>query len=240
MNKLIIAFLLLTNIQTGFALTVDGSSFKEFVSVEFVAEQGSKRKMDDFVKIVKRNPTATIVISMDTDGDGLLEKYFFKPGKDDNCDFTGRDNDCDGLIVVDKETTATAVVNKSAIDRTPQSGLPTGKRQHLLISQDQAGVDSFNGSVFMNSVKESVQSKKIVIRNQYESMEIRFKEPNSFIVNSFRKGWDGTVKGGSKVVEISLIENEKIISTIKIQLQNSKGKIESCDGSHLCGKTDHL
>lgn len=230
------------------ALTIDSSGSiipkKPNIKLEFEIDPIKESERSAFESAAKKQAKGSIIALLDIDGDDIPEKFVIRPGKDNDCDFTGRDNDCDGLITTASSTTAESDIVQTRIDRnSPASGQATGKRGHRMMTQTQIMVEGFNGSLSIKKIKEIALMRKHVANIKYETFSLELNNPTQELADLLRKGWDGTVKGGSKrmTIEIKLLnELGKEVNSLKIQKRPAKGKVESCDSNYLCGKTDHL
>ena len=156
----------------------------------------NKKEVRAFYNTARLNPTASLFVSIDIDNDGKPESYVFRPGKDDDCDFTGRDNDCEGLVTsdVDVKSIAETLVNRI---RDPQSGLPSGRRMQVITSESQTSISAYNGAISISKVEELIVDKKYQYVVEYETFTINFKKPSFDFTEYLRKGWDGSIKGVS-------------------------------------------
>lgn len=209
---------------------------------------GNQKEIKAFYNIARRNPTASLVVSLDIDGDGVPESYIFRPSKDDNCNFTSKDDDCDGLTTADVEVKAIAETLVTKI-REPGSGMATGKRLHSVTTESQTSVVAYNGSILIKKVEEVIEGQRTSGQVSYESVTIEFKDPSAEFKAYLRKGWDGTIKGlsssdrkgwdgsikGSKIT-LTINSDKEVLGRVVLQGVSEPGRLEECASTYVCNE----
>jgi hypothetical protein len=209
----------------------------------------NKKEVRAFYNAARLNPTASMFVSIDIDNDGAPESYLFRPGKDDDCNFTGRDDDCDGLVAstADVKSIAETLVNRIG---EPRSGLSTGKRMQVISSESQTSISAYNGTISISKVEEIIVDKKDQYVVEYETFTIKFKNPSFDFKEYLRKGWDGSIKGvtstsvqkgwdgtvkGSKI-SISIRSGNTVLGSIDLQSISGPGRLEECSSAYVCNE----
>lgn len=210
-------------------------------------------KMDLIVKILEQNPKASISIYADLNADNEKEEYIVKPKKKPRCE-PNLDNDCDGLMITNSDSNTSSNFEQKSLDgiRDPQSGLPTGKRGHLYVHQEEVNISGSNMSILFETIDQKILYKKgwdgtvkgrnQIIESSKQLFHISFYDVDNGFNSFLRKGWDGTVKGSTKKQVITLVVKSfdgSMLRSFNFKIKETSEKIQSCSGT-ICGTTDHL
>jgi hypothetical protein len=198
---------------------------------EIPINPSNQRELISFFNMAKKYPMASLIVSADLDGDGVSESYSLIPGKDNNCD--GLDNDCDGLVSITAEVKSIA---ETLVNRIGGTGLPTGKRMHIVKSQ--YSIYAYNGSITLNHVSETVARKTVT----NDSLVVLFSSPSPEFRSSLRKGWDGSIKGITSAtkpnsdtqITLQLVLDKTTIRTLILQRSDDMGRFEECESKTVC------
>ena len=259
MKILIGIFSLLTiNFASAFEPTTSEILIHKSLRLESQILPVDKKEVKTFSDVARQHPTATLVVSIDTNNDDIPESYVFSPGKYDSCDFTVKNTDCNGLITADsKEKKFSETLVTKIWD--PQSGLPTSKKIRMSTINSQTSVSAYNGSISIDTFEEMIIDKINPAKLNYETFTIEFKDPSDDLKDSLRKGWDGSIKGystakkgydyyqqhstirkgwdgsikGSKIT-VTINLGKAILGTLVLQGVSDPGRLEECASVNVC------
>ena len=245
--KILIGILSLFTINLASALTPTTSEIliHKRLRLESQILPVDKKEVKTFSDVARQHPTATLVVSIDTNNDDIPESYVFSPGKYDSCDFTVKNADCNGLITVaSKENKVSETLVTKIWDL--QSGLPTSKKIRLSTTNSQTSVVAYNGSISIDTFEEMIIDKTNPAKLNYETFTIEFKDPSADLTDSLRKGWDGSIKGystarkgwdgsikGSKIT-VTINLGKAIVGTLVLQGVSDPGRLEECASVNVC------
>ena len=189
MKFMILAFLAIPHIAFAFAITEQGvPRHKLEVAIDLDEPDQVEVEFETILQKLSQGFTQ-IHITGDFDGDGKVERIQLLSKS--------------GFLSTESQVSEQARYEVKS-SREAGSGMATGRRM-MSVAVEETGVEDVElGGVSFRVTQEIENSQfaKRAGKAKYKNIVLRFVSPDEVAEASFRKGWDGSIKGGKVAMTI--------------------------------------